>query len=44
MSTVPTPMYLKDAPSSLGKLLLSASAKKAQEGDISVQIYEHCLV
>ena len=37
-------MYTKEPPSSLGKLLLSTTVRKAQEGDISVQIHEHCII
>ena len=44
MSTTALPMYTKEAPSSLGKLLLSTVVRKAQEGDITVQIHEHCIM
>lgn len=37
-------LYSKEAPSKLGRLLLSSSARKQQAGDITVTIYENCLV
>ena len=37
-------LYCKENPSKLGRLLLSSSARKVQEGDITVTIYEQCLV
>ena len=37
-------LYSNEAPSKLGRLLLSSSARKVQEGDITVTIYENCLV
>ena len=37
-------LYSKEAPSKLGRLLLSSSARKVQDGDITVTIYENCLV
>ena len=44
MSTTTTPMYIKEAPIKLGKQLFSTAARKVQEGDVSIQIYEHYLV
>lgn len=37
-------LYTKEAPAKLGRLLLSSSARKVQEGDITVAIHEQALV
>jgi len=37
-------LYSKEAPSKPGRLLLSSSARKLNEGDVTVAIFEHCLV
>ena len=44
MSTSPLPLYINETPSKLGKLLFSSAARKVQEGDVSIHIYEHYLV
>ena len=44
MSTTAQPMYTKEAPSPMGKLLLSTVIRKVQEGDITVQIHEQCII
>jgi len=44
MSTSPLPIYVKETPSKLGKLLISSSARKVHEGDVSVYIYDNYLV
>jgi serine/threonine protein kinase len=44
MNSVVAPLYDKDSPAKLGRLLLSSSARKVPEGDVSISIYENCLV
>ena len=39
-----TPLYVSHIPSHLGRHLLTSSASKAPDGEISVSIYEHFMV
>ena len=44
MNTSALPMYVKETPTKLGKLLISANARKVHEGDVAVYIYDNYLV
>ena len=39
-----SPMFSPQLPSSPGKLLLSCPAHRAQEGEVTLTLYDHCLV
>lgn len=44
MEAKEAPIYAKTAPKVAGKLLITCNVQKEGEGDISVAIYEKCLV